>query len=87
MRGGDSEQELTQTSVTITKEQKDWIDSQPINFSALVRDFVEEARQRDDIDSAAVLEAVFVERGLLESRCETYERILDEEELFKCIYL
>lgn len=80
MEGGDSNQDYEITKVSLTPEQKEWIDNQPINFSQLVRNLVDETRKNDKIDSATILSGIISERDLLRSRCQKYEELLEQEE-------
>lgn len=71
----DENQSLTHTTITIRGDQKKWLQNSEANISGLVRDIIDEAIQRDEIDSANILEEILTERRLLESRCETLERL------------
>ncbi|WP_096391448.1 hypothetical protein [Halopenitus persicus] len=44
----EQDRHLTHTTITIGTEQKEWLNEEDVNLSALVRDVIDEARRRDD---------------------------------------
>ncbi|WP_394743064.1 hypothetical protein [Natronococcus roseus] len=74
----ETESELTHTTILISEEQQEWLRESEINLSALVRDIIDDARVREEVDSASILEGVFVDRERYRERAEKIEEVNKE---------